>query len=114
MCQPNHEHPQAAVELADIVSRGTYTQRTVAAAAWTQAYLACHVLDANAFTNRLSTPRGTVLTLEQRLGRTTGIAVAALYGEDDRQCMDLFASDVSASPWWHGSPPVHRALGRLP
>ncbi len=115
MCQPNHAHPQAAAEIADIVSKGNYTQRSVAAAAWTQAYLACCVLDQTAFTNRLVVPnKGVVLTLEEHLGLTTGIAVAALYGGGEKRCMDLFASDVSASPWWHGSQPVVRAVGRMP
>lgn len=118
MCRSTFAHPAAESELDDIVSKGSHSEATAALAAWADALIAC----SNAKLDKLRQDhnfkkRGAVFISEYRLhclGSATvvGVAAVAVFGREP--CMEIFASDVQASPWWHKGDPAMRADSRIP
>lgn len=117
MPTPGTIHPIADFEYGDIKSKGNYSQRAAAVAAWSDALLASHLGDVTSLIKSHVHQNGklfkAVYTVSSMVGNAvTGVAVVGVYGHAD--CVDAFACDVSGSPWWHGTSPEVRAGGRLP
>ena len=123
MCEPDHEHIAAKAEYAKAMGLATSaSQRYVLSEAWDDAKEACNREDTNMLRGP-SASYGRLFVQEQKfsplLGRTIRAHVVVARYKDPKDpsrhtyCVDIFAADISASPWLLKSDPQDRAYQLL-
>nr|WP_298522546.1 hypothetical protein [uncultured Halomonas sp.] len=121
ICKSSPVHTNALKEFLDITTNGNAHQLTAMYCAFSDALNACLSKDAGSLKTRTTNSKGSLYLAKYKFNTllnvnpTVAHTIVGIYWDNNNNCMNILACDVSSSRWWHEPPDQDtRALNRIP